>query len=86
MGNNKSSVDFELLYHLYLLRVHPYDIDRAYSTLIGVECKLLINIVTPHPPPRWRMGAPHGTGTPLPDFMILVGPFRNINSNLHILT
>ena len=30
MGNNKSSVDCELLYHLYLLRVHSYGVDRAY--------------------------------------------------------
>ena len=45
MGNNKSYVDFELLYHLYLLRVHPYGVDRAYSTLIEVECKLLMNTI-----------------------------------------
>ena len=37
MGNNKSSIDCELFYHLYLSRVHPYGVDRAYSTLIEVE-------------------------------------------------
>ena len=42
MGNNKSSIDCELLYHLYLLRVHPYGIDRAYSTLIEVKYQLLM--------------------------------------------
>ena len=45
MGNNKSSIDCELLYHLYLLRVHPFGEDRAYSALIDVECKLLINTI-----------------------------------------
>ena len=40
MGNNKSIVDCELLSHLYLLRVHPYGVDRAYSTLIEVEYQL----------------------------------------------
>ena len=45
MGNNKLSVDYEILYHLYLLRIHPYCVDRAYSTLIEVECKLLMNII-----------------------------------------
>ena len=39
-----------------------------------------------HPPPRWIMGASHGTGTPLPDFLTLVDPFQNINPNLYILT
>ena len=43
MGNNKSSVDCELLYHLYLLKDHPYGVDRAYFALIEVECKLLMN-------------------------------------------
>ena len=37
MGNNKSSIDCELFYHLYLSRVHPYGIDKAYSTLIEVK-------------------------------------------------
>ena len=45
MGSNKSSVDYELLYHLYLLRVHPYGVDRAYSALIEVEYQLLINTI-----------------------------------------
>ena len=45
MGNNKSSVDCELLYHLYLLRVHSYGVDGAYSVLIQVEYKLLMNII-----------------------------------------
>ena len=45
MGNNKSSIDYELLYHLYLMRVHPYCVDRASSALIKVECKLLMNTV-----------------------------------------
>ena len=26
-----------------------------------------------HPPPRWIMGASHGTGTPLPDFFDIGG-------------
>ena len=37
MGN-KSFVDYELLYHLYLLSVHPYGVDGAYSALVEVEC------------------------------------------------
>ena len=37
MGNNKSSIDYELFDHLYLSRVHPYGVDRAYSALIEVE-------------------------------------------------
>ena len=45
MGNNKSYVDCELLYHLYLPRVHPYGIDRSYSTLIEVEYQLLMNTI-----------------------------------------
>ena len=45
MGNNKSSVDCELLYHLYFLSVHPYDVDGAYSTLAEVEFKLLMNTI-----------------------------------------
>ena len=45
MGNNKSSVDCELFYHLYLLRVHPYDVDKTYSTLIEVEYQLLMNTI-----------------------------------------
>ena len=45
MGNNKPSIDYELLYHLYLLRVHPYGVDRAYSALIGVEYQLLMNTI-----------------------------------------
>ena len=32
--------------------------------------------VTPLPPPERRWGARHGTGTPLPDFRTLVGPFQ----------
>ena len=43
MGNNKSSVDCELLYHLYLLSVYPYGIDGTYYALLEVECKLLMN-------------------------------------------
>ena len=42
MGNNKSFVDCELLYHLYLLRVHPYGVDKDYFALIEVKCKLLM--------------------------------------------
>ena len=34
MGSNKSFINYELLYHLYLLRVHPYGVDRVYSVLI----------------------------------------------------
>ena len=45
MGNNKPFVDYELLYHLYLLRVHPYGVDRAYSALIEVEYQLLMNTI-----------------------------------------
>ena len=45
MGNNKSSVDYELLYHLYLLRVHLHGVDRAYSALIEVEYQLLMNTI-----------------------------------------
>ena len=45
MDKNKSSIDCELLYHLYLLRVHPYGVDRAYSALIKVECKFLMNTI-----------------------------------------
>ena len=45
MGNNKSSVDCELLYYLYLLSVHPYGVDGAYSALVEVECKLLMNTI-----------------------------------------
>ena len=37
MGNNKSSIDCELFYHLYLSRVQPCGVDRAYSGLIEVE-------------------------------------------------
>ena len=45
MGNNKSYVDNELLYHLYLLSIHPYGVDEAYSALVEVECKLLMNTI-----------------------------------------
>ena len=45
MGNNKSLVDCELRYHLYLLRVHLYGVDRAYSALIEVEYQLLMNTI-----------------------------------------
>ena len=45
MGNNKSSIDCELLYHLYLLSIHPYGVDGAYSELVEVECKLLMKTI-----------------------------------------
>ena len=45
MGNNKSFVDCELLYHLYLLRVQLNGVNRAYFALIEVESKLLMNII-----------------------------------------
>ena len=45
MGNKKLSVDCELLYHLCLLSIHPYGVDGAYSILVEVECKLLINTI-----------------------------------------
>ena len=45
MGNNKSNVDCELLYHLYLLSFHPYGVDRAYYALIEVEYQLLMNTI-----------------------------------------
>ena len=44
-GNNKSFVDCELLYRLYLLSVHLYGVDEGYSALVKVECKLLMNTV-----------------------------------------
>ena len=45
MGNNKLSSDREVLYHLYLLRIHPYGVDSAYYVLIKVEYQLLINTI-----------------------------------------
>ena len=45
MSNNKSFVDCEILYHLFLLRLHPYGVDRAYPALIEVEYKLLMNTI-----------------------------------------
>ena len=45
MGNNKSYVDSELLYHLYLLSFRPYGVDGAYSALVEVKCKLLMNSI-----------------------------------------
>ena len=45
IGNNKSYVDRELLYHLYLLRDHSYGVDIVYSTLIEIEYQLLINTI-----------------------------------------
>ena len=45
MGDNKSSDNCELLYHLYLLSFHPYGVDGAYSALVEVECRLLINTI-----------------------------------------
>ena len=43
MGNNRLSINYDLFYRLYLLRVHPYGIDRAYYALIEVEYQLLMN-------------------------------------------
>ena len=40
--------------------------------------------VTPQPSPRRTIGAPHGTRTPLTDFLTLVGPFQYINPNIII--
>ena len=37
---------------------------------------LLVALFTPLPLPRRRLGARHGTRTPLPDFLTLVGPFQ----------
>ena len=35
----------------------------------------------PQSPPRRTMGAPHGTETPLLDFLTLVGPFLSYFHN-----
>ena len=45
MGNNKSLVDLMCSINSNCMRVHPYDVDRAYSTLTKVECLLLINTI-----------------------------------------
>ena len=45
MSNRKSYVDCELLYHLYLLIIHPYSVDGAYFALVEVEYKLLMNAI-----------------------------------------
>ena len=48
-----------------------------------IKCRLVEEIfflvatdVTPLPQPGQREGAPHGTETPLTDFLTLVGPFH----------
>ena len=45
MGNDKLSVDCQLFYHLYLLRVHPYSVDRVYSALIEIAYQLFMNTI-----------------------------------------
>ena len=45
MGNNKSLVDLRCFIIYNCMRVHPYGVDRAYSTLTKVECLLLMNII-----------------------------------------
>ena len=45
------------------------------------KCMSLGKTVTPHPSLRQMMGAPHKTGTPLPNFLTLVGPFRSYFHN-----
>ena len=51
-----------------------------YASAIGS----LMYVVTPLPSPGRREGARHGIKTPLPDFLTLVGPFRNINSYIRM--
>ena len=48
------------------------------------NCCILIDgddPVTPHPLSRRTIGVPHGTETPLSDFLTLVGPFRSCFHN-----
>ena len=45
MGNNKSLVDLRCSINSNCMIVHPYGVDRMYSTLIKVECLLLINTI-----------------------------------------
>ena len=45
MGNNKSLVDLRCSINSNCMRVYPYSVDRAYSTLIKVECLLLMNTI-----------------------------------------
>ena len=45
MGNNKSLVDLRCPINSNYMRVYPYDVDRAYSALIKVECLLLTNTI-----------------------------------------
>ena len=45
MGNNKSLVDLRCSINSNCMRVYPYGVDRAYSSLIKVECLLLMNTI-----------------------------------------
>ena len=45
MDNNKSLVVLRRSINSNCMRVYPYGIDRVYSTLIKVECLLLMNTI-----------------------------------------
>ena len=45
MGDDKSLVDLRCSINSNCMRVHPYSVDRAYSTLTKVECLLLMNTI-----------------------------------------
>ena len=45
MSKSKSLVDLRCSINSNCMSVHPYGVDRAYSTLIKVECLLLMNII-----------------------------------------
>ena len=47
MGDDKSLVDLRCSINSNCMRVHPYSVDRAYSTLTKVECLLLMNTIFP---------------------------------------
>ena len=45
MGNNKSLVDLRCSINYTYMRVYSYGVDKVYSTLIKVECLLLMNTI-----------------------------------------
>ena len=45
MGNNKSLVDLRCSINFNCMRVYLHGVDRAYSTLIKVECLLLMDTI-----------------------------------------
>ena len=45
MGNNKSLVDLRCSIKFNYMRVYPYGVDKVYSSLIKVECLLLMNTI-----------------------------------------